>query len=249
MAPYASIPESYQWVNTKFAHSFTGPGIRIQNDGDRIKKDEDQNRALQLPFEMLNRGPQESKYMYKFRTMSKVQGSDQYIGIARKLDRFEDFYRSKKDCYAYKLDPGKISREGALESYGKKLKDGDELTVLFDMSQGELRFRVNDIDQGLAVKSETLKSGVMYLTMFVYKADFELDIIQPPQGLRRANRKKFLAIFNVNDPEYEALLNKSIKYFRHKGREAEKIILVNALTNPENYSALEDSCYEEEKDP
>mmetsp|Transcript_31705 Transcript_31705/g.48561 ORF Transcript_31705/g.48561 Transcript_31705/m.48561 type:complete len:96 (+) Transcript_31705:198-485(+) len=95
---------------------------------------------------MLNRGPTESKFMFRFRVLAKAQGSDQYIGIARKLDRFEDFYRSKKDCFAYKLDPGKISREGALESYGRKLKDNDELTVLFDMAQGELRFRVNDVD-------------------------------------------------------------------------------------------------------
>mmetsp|Transcript_31705 Transcript_31705/g.48560 ORF Transcript_31705/g.48560 Transcript_31705/m.48560 type:complete len:107 (+) Transcript_31705:525-845(+) len=90
----------------------------------------------------------------------------------------------------------------------------------------------------------------MYLTMFVYKADFELEIVQPPHGLKKENRKHFLNLFSISDPEYESLLNKTIKYFRTKGREAEKIILVNALTNPENFSSLEDSCQDEEaKDP
>jgi hypothetical protein len=50
------------------------------------------------------------------------------------------------------------------KSYGNSYKTGDIITIIYDSSEGSLKFLINEIDQGVAIQNDQLKQGEYCIT-------------------------------------------------------------------------------------
>ena len=80
------------------------------------------------------------------------------------------------------------------------------------MYSGELRFSLNGVDMGLAEKNDSLKQGSFYITMFVYKSNFEMEILNPPFNQEHQQGETLLHAFKhlkISDENFISLYCKS----------------------------------------
>jgi hypothetical protein len=54
------------------------------------------------------------------------------------------------------------------KSYGNIYGTGDTITILYDSSEGSLKFLINEIDQGVAIQNDQLKQGEYCITASLY---------------------------------------------------------------------------------
>jgi len=105
-------------------------------------------------------------------------------------------------------------------NYGKKLQAGDEVGLSIDFESGEIHVFINGVDQGLACKSEKVKTSTFYACCAFRCKDDSVTIIdddRPKKDVEEPSPlSKLLDYFGVQDQKFEQLLGAIQNHFESK---------------------------------
>ena len=118
-----------------------------------------------------------------------------------------------QNCYIIKKE------EGNQAEYGKVLKDGDKLGIYIDFESGEVRYFINGMDQGVALKAERIAEGEYCVAISYYTNNPHATFV--PHELPMVS--KVISAFNIPSKysiEFANAFNKMYGYANTmKGRD------------------------------
>ena len=116
-----------------------------------------------------------SKYCFQ---VTFKQGSNKFVGVSKLLQDFnkENVYEQSQ----YMLNQnGNLYYNWTNKKYVSKIDNNSVIWVLLDMDKGSLKFIINGVDKGEAIRTDDLKSGEFYLTLNMISKNDKIEVAIP----------------------------------------------------------------------
>ena len=77
------------------------------------------------------------------------------IGLARKIENVNTYNATKQYSFFLRCTGEFATSNGSFSNYCKKSPQGTKLGMLFDLFRGNIKYFINDVDQGYAVENNS----------------------------------------------------------------------------------------------
>jgi hypothetical protein len=130
-------------------------------------------------------------------------------------------FRTHKHSYLYYSNGGSFWYHNLSKNYAKDkgYKQGDEVGILLDMWNGEIKFTVNGEDMGLAIKDNALTDKELFFTVNMYEANQQIEVKAPLHSSRKGGVRDLLKIidfFDVGEGPFSTIYADAITFFEGK---------------------------------
>ena len=80
-------------------------------------------------------------------------------------------YSSHWESYLFYQSGGSLYYNCTSKGYAESYHEGNEIGILLDMWEGELKFTVNGVDKGVAHKDKELTESELFFTITYYETN------------------------------------------------------------------------------